>query len=103
MSGGGEFRELGRLTGWLRTLLMLGAILALVSLVFSAVHAHQLSRSAVGELPADGDLELGLQLLRAVVFLVTALVFGRWILVANRHVRALGAAELPVSPGWAVG
>jgi hypothetical protein len=36
------------------------------------------------------------------ILLVTAVVFLRWILLANRNVRRLGA-DLSVTPGWAVG
>ena len=37
------------------------------------------------------------------LYLVTGIVFLRWILVAHRTVRSLGAYDLSVSPGWAVG
>ena len=38
-----------------------------------------------------------------IVYIVTAIVFCRWIIKAHRKVIELGAEGMTISPGWAVG
>jgi hypothetical protein len=37
------------------------------------------------------------------VFIITGIVFLKWIHAANRNARAMGAQGLRFSPGWALG
>jgi hypothetical protein len=52
---------------------------------------------------ANDARERVLAMVRMLVFITTAIFFGRWIYVAASNVRALGAHRLNFTPGWAVG
>ncbi len=47
--------------------------------------------------------QLGVSLAQLVLFLVTTVMFCIWVHQANINARALGAAEMKSTPGWAVG
>lgn len=38
-----------------------------------------------------------------VVYIITSVLFLRWVYVSNRNARALGASDMQHSPGWSVG
>lgn len=99
------FRDLSGLTKFLKLLLGIGIAVSVTSLLSSAMQLELLNRPSFTEAEATtndlremiigwGDLALAV---------LTAIVFGRWIVQANKNVRALGAAGLRVTPGWAVG
>lgn len=102
---GYTFREIGGLTTFLKVLLGLGVAMAAVSLTSSLMQASLLDRGNFTE--AEGEAndarERMVGLLHLALHLFTAVVFGCWIVRANRNVWALGARGLPISPGWAVG
>jgi hypothetical protein len=61
-------------------------------------------RSADPDLdPTTTELVLGLHVAHLVVVFATFVVFGRWIVLAKRECRRLGATQLEYSPGWSVG
>ncbi|MFM8398261.1 MAG: DUF4328 domain-containing protein [Pirellula sp.] len=99
------FREINGLTKFLTILLGLGAALAVISVLSSLMQAELLSRESFSE--AEGqtnDVREGvIGLLQFALYIFTAVIFGRWIVRANRNVRALGAEGLRITPGWALG
>ena len=48
-------------------------------------------------------LEMVLWLARLILFVAAAILTLRWIYLANLHARAVGADDMMVRPGWAVG
>jgi uncharacterized membrane protein len=96
--------EIDGLTKFLRVPLGLGVVVAVVSLLSSAMQAELLSRTFTeAEGHSNDTRELIIGLSQFVLYLLTVIVFGRWIVRANKNVRALGASGLRVTPGWAVG
>jgi hypothetical protein len=105
MNNNYTFREINGLTGFLKLLLWLGAGMAVVSMSSSIMQAallnHDSFTASEGEANDLRERIIGLAQLALYVF--TAIIFGRWIVRANRNVRALGAENLSITPGWAVG
>lgn len=105
MSASYTYREMTGLTKFLKMLLGLGAALAVVSMLSSFMQAELLSRDGFSE--AEGQAndfrEQIIGLLQFALYLFTAVIFGCWIVRANKNVRALGADDLRITPGWAVG
>ena len=100
------YRELTGLTKFLKVLLGLGVALAVVSMLSSFMHAELLSRAssfseAEGE--ANDFREVIIGLIQVALSLLTVVIFGCWIVRANKNARALGADDLRITPGWAVG
>jgi Domain of unknown function (DUF4328) len=89
------YRDAGATAAWARGLLRLSAALSAVALLL-------VWRRGFGAQPA-GVLEDGLLLAQLVLYVATAAVTLRWIYLANANAHALGAADMMVSPGWAVG
>ncbi len=99
------YREMTGLTEFLKVLLGLGVVMAFVSMLSSIMQAELLSRASFSEAQgqANDSREQIIGLFHLTVFLLTAVIFGYWIVRANKNVRALGANGLRISPGWAVG
>lgn len=89
------WRDLAALAGWVRRLLWLNAAVAAVAMLL----VWQRGFGAVAPGPFEGVLLLAQFLL----LLVTAIATLRWLYLANANAHALGAADMMVSPGWAVG
>jgi len=98
------FQNISSLTRFLKFALVLGSALAGVAIVSGFLQVSLLGRAFTQEEAQMNDTRQevvgGLQV---IWFLVTAIVFGRWIFLANKNVRALGAEDLTFTPGWAVG
>ena len=105
MSANYTFREIVGLTKFLKVLLGLGVMMAVVSLLSSLMQAELLHRSSFSEAEgqANDSRERIIGLFQLALYLFTAIIFGRWIVRANKNVRALGADGLRITPGWAVG
>lgn len=99
------FREMVGLTKFLGVLLGLGVVMAVVSLLSSLMQTELLSRGTFSEAEgqANDSRELIIGLFQSALYLFTAVIFGCWIVRANKNVRALGAVGLRITPGWAVG
>src|SRR5260221_8716711 len=100
------FREIAGLTTLLKVLLGLFAAMAVAAIISSCMEIELLNRW--GDLTQDevdaNDLREGIiALFNLVLFLFTVVIFGKWIVRANRNVRALGATDLLMTPGWVVG
>lgn len=97
-----EFKSAEGLATWLIRILRLSAFLYALSIVFSALHL-------LIPYSVDDEFELfdGLYSITEIpilfLFLISIVLFGIWIVRANKNVRALGARELIMSPGWALG
>jgi hypothetical protein len=91
----------------LQRLLWAGIAIDLVAVVSSLMQYDLLGdpvRLAQTELAEANDRrELIVGGLYVLVFVATAIFFGRWIVRAHRAVRTLGAEGMSISPGWAVG
>ena len=99
------YRPLSGLTRILVVLLSLGAMAAVVSACSSYLQLALLNRIeySLAEGEANDTRQQALGVLGLVLYIVTVICFGMWIVRANRNVRALGARDLPIKPGWAVG
>ena len=99
------YRPLSGLTWVLVSLLGLGAVANLFSASSLAIDLALPNRSTYS--PTGGGLDDAQRDLIAFIALsvqlLTAVCFGVWIVRTNRNVRALGAEDLPFTPGSAVG
>lgn len=98
------FRDLGLITRNLQWLLRAGAVIAVFTLGSSWLQLSMLGgpfTEAEGE--ANDVREDMIGGLAAILTITTLIVFGRWILLAHRNLPPLGAENLDVRPGWAVG
>jgi hypothetical protein len=105
MNTNSTFRDITGLTKFLKILLWAGVGWALVSL-FSAWLQLQLLGSgspSQSEAQANDSRQQMVGLFDIVLYVITVIVFARWILRANHNVRAMGAQNMQVTPGWAVG
>jgi len=105
MSANYVFREIDSLTKFLKVLLGLGVWVAVVSLMSSIMQAKLLYHGSFTEAEVQSNYtrEQMIWLFRLALYLFTAVMFGLWIVRANKNVRALGAEGLRITPGWAVG
>ena len=99
------FREIAGLTKFVQVLLGLGVAIAVVSLLSNTMQAELLSQGTYSEAEAQANdsRQQIVGLLWVALYLLTVVIFGCWIVRANKNVRALGAEELRMTPGWAVG
>jgi hypothetical protein len=99
------FRDIDGLTRFLKVLLGLGIVMALVGIFSASMQAELLSRGkfSVAEGQANDFRQAIVHLFHVLLYLFTFVIFGCWIVRANKNVRALGAINLPITPGWAVG
>ncbi len=89
------WRDAGGLAGWVQRLLWLNAAVAAATMLL-------VWQRGFGARPA-GPFEDMVLLAQFLLFLATAVATLRWIFLANANAHALGAADMMVSPGWAVG
>lgn len=82
--------SIGKLTRTLRGLLIAGAVLAVGSTLATVADAA-------------GTLATVLNALDLLLYLVTAVFFGIWIVRSHRAARSLGITDLSTTPGWALG
>jgi hypothetical protein len=98
------FRDLDFITRSLQWLLRAGAAVVLVSLWSSWLQLSMLGGPFTEAEGQANDLrEASIGGLQSLVTVVTIIVFARWILLAHRNLPALGAQDLDVRPGWAIG
>lgn len=99
------YRELSGLTKFLKTLLILGAVLGAGSICSSLMQLDLLgSGHFTREAGRANDVrEQVIGLFQLALFVFTTVIFGRWIVRAHRNVRAQGAQDLRITPGWALG
>jgi hypothetical protein len=101
-----QFRGIAGLTTFLRTLLVLSALLSLISIWSSALQLELFNRwgnFTLEEVESNDLRERIVALANFVLNLFIVIIFAIWIVRANKNVRALGATDLRMTPGWAVG
>jgi hypothetical protein len=105
MNTNSTFRDITGLTKFLKILLWAGATWALVSLFSGWLQFELLSRGSFSqsEGQANDSRQQIIGLVYLLLYIVTVIIFARWILRANHNVRALGAQDMRFTPGWAVG
>lgn len=75
-----------------RTLFICFGVMAVVNVAY------------LGSILSKSDAAIGSSaLIYLGVYIVTAVFFLRWVFVANRNARALGASDMHHTPGWSVG
>ena len=79
--------------------------MALLNIGSSVMEYELLGRENFSDQEAEQNLkrEYLVALATLFLYLATAVVFGIWIVRANKNARALGAKNLSASPGWALG
>lgn len=106
------FRDPGTITKILLVLLWVGLALDVVAVVsglfeyqlLAEIQSGAISGPDLTDAAAADDLrERIIGLCQVVLFIVTVIVFSRWIYVLNCNKKPLGADDLHFSPGWAVG
>jgi hypothetical protein len=100
-----RFRRLNHYTSALSVLLLAGAALALFSAwrnweYFELVTSRPFT---VEEALERARPHYARANVRLILFLATIALFSRWLVLAHRNLRALGAQKLDVTPGWAIG
>lgn len=101
-------RDPATLTAFVLVMLAVGAVIDLVGIGLS-VAALDLLDGAFGDdqweeaWAAHGDREFACGLVELGIRLVTVVGFLKWVYRAHLNVRGFGAADMPYSPGWAVG
>jgi hypothetical protein len=99
-----KFRDSTTLTRVLQFMLLLVILTSLAALLSNAAQ-YQLLQSSFTE--AEGAANDTRQSVIGgtylVLFVVTVIVFSRWIYRANHNARALGASGMQFTPGWSIG
>jgi hypothetical protein len=99
-----QFRDLARLTSWVRLLLYVNAAVAAAWIVSDAMQLQLLASAPYSLEDAEANATRQ-QIVIAVYFLsfvATVVPFAVWVYRANVNVRQLGAQDLKFTPGWAV-
>jgi hypothetical protein len=94
-AGREPLRNSGTAARWARWLMWVQAVLSVLAIAFAWMRGFEPKQAE----PAEAVLLVG-QFLLFIAAFVAAL---RWIYLANSNARALGAQDMMVSPGWAVG
>lgn len=104
-----QFRDPTTLCTVLKALLYLGAFMAVVCLISDTMELLMLLRVQAGEYVSEDEAlfndlrQLLVVLAYLPLYIVTAVVFLRWVYVSNKNAHALGAPEMKHTPGWSVG
>jgi hypothetical protein len=102
-----DFRDLSGISSKLAILLLIGLGLQVLASVASLMQldmlSHGLHSYTRAELVANDTRVRLISLGNLVLYLITAIVFGRWIYLAQRNLPELGARLLRFTPGWSVG
>ena len=100
-----DFRDLSGISKKLSVLLFIGIGVHILWIVFSLMQLKLLSQEHFSmQNAAANDLRgREVAVLQVLLYIVTAVVFGRWIYLAHRNLLSLGARYLQFRPGWAIG
>jgi hypothetical protein len=99
------FRNLSGITSKLSWLLLIGAGLHVLGLVSSFMQLSLLTHPpyTVAQANANDLRERLMSSGQLILFLITVIVFGRWIYLAQKNLPELDARYLRFGPGWSVG
>ena len=100
-----QYKTISGLTSFLKLLLFAGIALGLLEIGSLIMEYELLGRENFSDQEGEQNdkREMLVGLAGLFLFVVTAVVFGIWIVRANKNARALGAKNLSASPGWALG
>lgn len=103
------FRDVGRLATYLKVAAGASVLVAILAAWSGWLELDLLNRISGGEFvtQAEGESNDNRQfmfsILSTAIFVVTGILFLRWVYLSNRNARALGATGMKYTPGWAVG
>jgi Domain of unknown function (DUF4328) len=110
------YRDIAKMTSWLRGLLAAGGALAAVGIVSGLnersilngfAEAFETETAVSDQMLASADqsdlIQMILGYTQVTVAIVTVVLFARWIVLAARNCHALSDQELEYSPGWSLG
>ena len=102
---GNAFRNLSGISRNLSILLLVGVAWQALDLISSFMQLNLLSHPpySMTEATANDLRERLVSVGEGVLFVVTAVIFARWIYLAHKNLPELGARYLRFSPGWSVG
>jgi hypothetical protein len=104
-----EFRPLDGTARFLRFLLLLSAVVALVATLSDLMEVQLLSRVVAGEslstveAEANDSRQFMIAVVRIPVLAATMIAFFTWFYRSHKNLGPLGATGLKYSPGWAIG
>ena len=100
-----QYKTISGLTSFLKLLLLAGIALGLLEIGSLIMEYELLGRENFSDQEGEQNdkREMLVGLAGLFLFVVTAVVFGIWIVRANKNARALGAKNLSASPGWEIG
>lgn len=99
-----DFRDIELFTNVLKWLMWIGAAFSAFAAISALVQFNMISASYTNETPTEGIARIALaSAFNSLYFFGTAIVFGRWIVLAHRNLPGLGVRYIEVTPGWAVG
>lgn len=106
------FRDLTKLTKWLKFFLIGCLAINLISLfsgfltydVLTKVQAgFYASHELLAEAMDQNDIREGIiAIFQLITILITAFLFSRWVYYANSNARALGAKDMKFTPRWSI-
>ena len=99
------FRDLSGISRKLSWLLLIGAGLHVLGLISSFMQLSLVTHPpfSVAQANANDFRERLVSSVQLILFLTTAIVFGRWIYLAQKNLPELGARSLRFGPGWSLG
>jgi hypothetical protein len=103
------FKNPQPLANWLTALLVTSLLFGVVAIWSSSEQLDLLERIrsngqfTMAEANASDARQQIIGIIQFVIFFTTTILFGRWIYIAARNVRSLGAQNLQFTPGWAIG
>ncbi len=89
------YRDAGTAAAWARRLMWVQTGLSVLAISFVWMRGMEPHEA--------GPAEAALLLIQVVIFVAGAVLALRWVYLASSNARALGAEDMMVGPGWAVG
>jgi uncharacterized membrane protein len=99
------FRDLSGISRALSILLLFGAAISLFEVVgwLGELLGQRMSGAPTAAMAMTFGAIALLSLLNVLLYIITAVIFLRWVYLAHKNLRDLGGRYLSCSPGWAVG
>src|SRR6185503_6280418 len=99
------FRDIGGISSKLSILLLIGGVWRALGVVSSVMQYNLLAHPpyTMAQATANDMRERLMSFGAGILFLITVIVFGRWIYRAHQNLPELGVRHLNFTPGWAVG
>ena len=114
MSQESKFKDSTNLTLWLKRGLYANIVVSIIGIISGALEYQLLNNIQKGVYDFPGFLAIeaiesndirqsAVYLIQIIVFLITFVLYLRWIYRANSNARSLGATGMRFTPGWAIG